>query len=145
MSDLTPSTILLNSVNTPFYKEAKAAEVITPGQFITRDSNLEYTVQGVAADIAPRLVAVENNLLGKGIDYDYPVGENVRAVYMQPGYEVYTTVAAGAAVVTAGQYVEFNATGGVQAFLSGIQIGTALETVDNSGGGTPARIKIELI
>jgi hypothetical protein len=61
-----------------------------------------------------------------------------------PGAEVYTLVAAAATAILKGGKLESNGLGHVRAWGSGWVVGYAMEAVDNSAGGTAARIKMRV-
>jgi hypothetical protein len=105
--------------NEALYKEANAAEAITPGHLIALNSSgnaIKHATAGPAAAAGANAqglvrVAVEQDFFGKGIDDAYAANDQV--IYQ-------TTITANA-------------------------IGRACEAVDNSGGGSAARIRIEVL
>jgi len=139
------NTIVLNSVGTLHLKEAPANGAISPGDFLSRATDGDFQRQATASINGPKLIAVENDLVAGTITDDYATGDNVRATYLKSGDEVYAFVAASAAAIVIGDVLEFDGVGGVKKGASGVTVATALEAVDNSGGGAKARIRIELI
>lgn len=140
-----PKTIILRSVNTPFQKEGAAASAITPGDILERTSTGTLQRRSTADVTGPKLVANINDLLGKEITDDYATSANVSAVYLSPGDEVYAFVAAAASAIIIGDDLSFDAAGGFAKAASGLVVATALEAVDNSGGGSKARLRVEMI
>jgi hypothetical protein len=172
MASTTPNTILLNSVGHTHLKEAPAAGTITPGDFLERATDGDFQRQATAKVCGPKLIAIENDLVSGLISTDYAAADNVRAAYLKSGDEVYAFVPASAAAIVIGDHLVFDGTGcvikgdksaaaalstgntytdaavnsGIDAAIEGARIvATALEAVDNSGGGSKARIKIEIL
>jgi hypothetical protein len=126
-------------------KEAKAATAITPGDF------LSYGPSGVsraAAAGVEKLVAVENEVVGWDLNHDYAINENVLYEAVHSGQEVNALVAAGAAAIAAGDAVKISANGKVAKAtlptdIAGV-VGYSMVALDNSGGGSPARLRVEI-
>ncbi len=134
-------------------KEAAAGGVITPGHLIEKSSTGTVVVHNSGADNAMKLFAVENDLVGKGIDDDYASGDNVLYEACHSGMEVFALVIDGTAAILQAAFLESDGAGGVQTAVADAAtdtdqriaiIGQALEAVDNSGGGAPVRIKMEV-
>ncbi len=134
-------------------KEDAAGGVITPGHLIEKTSTGTVVVHANAGLNAMNLYAVENDLLGKGIDDDYASGDNVLYEAMPPGSEVYALVIDGTAAILQAAFLESDGAGGVQTAIADAAtdtaqrnaiIGQALEAIDNSGGGAPVRIRLEV-
>jgi len=127
-------------------KEAKAATVITPGQFITIGAT---GLSRAAAGAVEKTVAVENEVIGKDLNTDYAIGDNVLYEAVHSGQEVNALLAQGAgntAVVgsplkvgTLGNLV----VGALPADVAAL-IGYAMEAKDNSGGSAPVRLRVEI-
>lgn len=143
------ATILLkgNGVKVEF----DAGTAITPGYLIQLSSDGDVDPHATAAANAVPMWAQENELVGNGIDDDYAVGESVKCIITQPGSEIYAKVAASAPAIVIGQYLESAGDGTVRLAVTDAAtddtqrasiVGMALEAVDNSGGGTEARIRI---
>ena len=144
MANLIDNTILLKTRPVVLNKEKAAAATITPGDFVELTSSDTYQRQSTLGADDAKLIAIEYDLQAGSIDDDYSATDNVLTASLLPGDEVNTFVAASAAAIVIGDKVEFDATGGVKILAAGTVIGTALEAVDNSGGGSKARIKIEI-
>lgn len=172
MASTTSNTIILNSVGAVHLKESYANGTITPGDFLERATDGDFQRHSTAEIAGPKLIALENDLEGDGIDDNYASGDNVRAAYLKPGDEVYAFVPASAAAIVIGDNLVFDGTGclikgdrvaatalstsdtytdaavnaAVDSAIEGARIvATALEAVDNSGGGSKARIRIEML
>jgi hypothetical protein len=139
----TPKTIVLAG---PFVqKEVVATGTITPGHLIGVSA-----VHAVADGNAAKRFALEERIVGNGIDDDYSSGDTVLYGVFQRGAEVYAfldngeNVAAGAALSSAGNgnlQAVTAAAATSQAQRDGI-VAYALEAVNASGG--TARIKVEI-
>lgn len=136
-----PKTVLLRG--SPAGREGVAGAAITPGMFIALQSDGKY--DPAAAGAPSSLVAREYELTGKGIDDAYADTDNLLYWACKPGDQVYALLVVGGNVA-AGALLEVSATAGVLGALnSGVAVARALEAVDNSGGATPARIRVEVI
>lgn len=157
MASSTPKTILLE-VNGGSYDERPvhddalvlAANTITPGDLITWDT-AELKPNATAADAdAQVMVAVENPYLdprtatSPAIDTDYAAAAACRYIYPQSGDLLYMWIKAGHAAVVRGAPLESASGGDLQAYSNGRIIGFADEAVDNSGGGSHARIRVRI-
>jgi len=136
-------------------KEGSAAAAITPGDLIERTSTAgEIQRHSTAGGNAAPSFAVENELVGNGIDVDYAANDNVLFEHCERGGEVQASVAAGAAAIVAGDYLESAGDGTLQKVATSAStsqadragvIARALEAVDNSGGGSKVRINVEIL
>lgn len=141
-SNTDPKTILL--FGNPARKERRAAGAITPGMLIQTIAAGTVQAHSAAAGYAQVVFAAEADYVGTGIDTAYAAGERVQCLYSQPGDEVYGLLAAGSNVAN-NAILESNGAGALQA-LSGVnRVCRALEAVDNSGGGAPVRIRVEVL
>lgn len=148
----TPKTILLKGDG--IYKEGVAAAGITPGHLVERASAGTIQVHSTAAGNAVPMFAKENDVIGNEITEAYVATDQVQMVIPQRGSEIYALVAAGAAAIVIGNYLEsagdgtlrLTATNAATAntLRAGI-VARALEAVDNSGGGSAVRIKVEIL
>ena len=102
-------------------------------------------VHATAAGAAAPLFAVENDILGKTINDAYAANDYVQAEYLPPGSEVLALVAAAASAIVIGNLLESAGNGTLRIRGSGTAVAQALEAVDNSGGGSAARIKVVLL
>ena len=135
----------------PLRIEGNAAGTITPGHTVIQQANGEYLVgppAGAAPIQKPLIVAFENELSNFNgasssnhtIDTNYVVGDRVYMGILDPGAEWYALLPAAAAAIVVGDMLEYGGGGTLRKATTGAVITTALEAVDNSGGGTPARI-----
>ncbi len=147
-----PNTIILRGKG--IRKEDAAGGVITPGHLIEKTSTGTVVVHSSAGLNAMKQFAVENDLVGKAITDDYASGDNVLYEVCPPGTEVNALVINGTAAILQAAFLESDGAGGVQTAIADAAtdtaqrsaiIGQALEAVDNSGGGAPVRIKIEVM
>jgi hypothetical protein len=140
MAKTAPRAILLRGRH--IHEERPAGGAIMPGHFLSMNSSGLFVVNATAgADVVP-IIAVEDDHNGKGIDDAYASGDLVQAEHCAPGMEVNALVAAGAAAIAKGAYVEMAADGTVRVYAAGKRIGRANVAVDNSGGATPVRLPI---
>lgn len=147
MADLTintnPRTIRLKGQG--IRMERPAAGVITPGHLVKLGSANSLTVQNTALLKCATIFALENELIGLGIDDNYVSGDNVQAEHMYPGQWVNALVATSAAALVIGDYVEPAADGTVRKLTTGVPLGLVLVAVDNSAQTSVARCQIALV
>lgn len=140
---MAKNTIILKG--DPLRKEAIAGGAILPGDLITFDATGDVIVNATAADAdAQRMVAVENDLRGDDIATAYAEDDQVQYVVPRQGDELYMWIEANNAAVLKGAALESASGGDLQTYTSGRIVGFAAEAVDNSGGGTHARIQVEI-
>lgn len=149
LTNTTPNTIVLKGCGTR--KEAIASGAITPGHLVEFGGAQDLRVHATAGGNARKAFAVENDLMGTGIDTAYALLDQVQYNVFKAGDEVYALVAAGAAAITKGNALESAGDGTLQvegtATATGdtdIVVAYALESVDNSVGGSAVRIKVEV-
>ena len=130
-------------------KEGEASEGITPGHLVEFGGSNDLQLQSTAAGVARRAFALENDLVGKGVDDAYVAGDTVRYGVFEQGAEVYAwldggeNVAKGAQLVPAGDGSLAEVGSGEEASICAF----AMEAVDNSGtsaGGAHKRIIVEV-
>lgn len=149
-----PHTILLLTRGSAYLeREGKlnsASTPITPGMLIHvatggGDKPLVEPHDTAAAVPSPIMVATElPQRFGSGIDDPYNVVNEVVEYYIPlPGEHLYMFLEA-AGNVAAGALLESNGAGALQADTGGA-IFKALEAVNNSAGGSPARIRVEVL
>lgn len=129
-------------------KEAEAATAITPGHFLQLNAAGTVSFSSVAEATANKQVriAVENEVVGKGTDDNYAIGDWVLFEVLQRGAEFYAVVAAGTAAIASGAPLNVSTDGSVVSGAQGVaNVATALEAVDNSGGGTATWILCEAL
>lgn len=127
--------------------EAVAGAAITPGHLVEREADATDTVEvhGTAGAGGNPSFACEYDLTGRGIDDAYASGDQVVFKTFAPGSGVYALVAAGAAAILKAGPLSSAGDGTLRAAASGhIVIAHAREAVDNSGGGSAVRIKVEI-
>lgn len=162
MAKANPATIILNE--SP-YKEGIAGEAITPGQLVEYNATLGgnsrpgflrhngtgFTNFGVMVAVEKEALVYDATTTG---DYGeitdaYASGDLVRVRCLRNGDEFYGLVAAAAAAITVGAALQSDGDGNVAiAGTPPAEIGSsliALQAVDNSGGGSPARIRVAVV
>lgn len=131
----------------PVYKEGTAAEAVIPGHLVKLNASagvIKNTEVAAAGEACPAsvTVAVENDIFGKGIDDAYAVGDCLLYQHLRAGCEFMGLVPAAAAAIVFDDYVTTNASGGIIKGTAINAIGKARTAVDNSGGASPARIRV---
>ena len=127
-------------------KEGEASAAITPGDLVEFGGANDIDVHGVAAGIARKAFALENDLVGDGIDDNYASGDTVQYGIFQPGAEVYAWLAygenasIGSALVSAGDGTLAVVGSGENAVV----VAFAVEAKDNTTGGADVRIQVEV-
>ncbi len=130
-----------------------AASAIVPGMLIEELAAGTVQEHTTAAANAQRLFALANLANGETIDDAYGVGETVRYGAAHTGQKVFTLVAAAAAAIVIGNALESAGDGTVRIAAADAAtdtaqrdaiVGYAVEAVDNSGGGTTARIAMRV-
>lgn len=150
-----PHIIFLRGVGQKFTKEALAAtgSSILPGHLVERSSETEVQEHSTAAGNAAPLFADIAGEIGDDIDTAYAVGDQVKMIFAKPGDEIYALVAAGASAISVGDALESagdgtlrvqSANAATDATERDSVVAYAIEAVDNSGGGSVARIKVEV-
>lgn len=123
------------------WKEAPAAAVIRPGSIVALNSAGALILNATTGLGAVR-VAAENDIFGKSIDDNWAVGETVLYGHLESGMEFNGLVPAAAAAIVIGDYITFDAAGGVIKGVQATAIGQAKEAVDNSAGGSAVRLLV---
>jgi len=132
----------------PIRKEGIAGGAITPGMTVVLGAAGTF-IAGPAAGAAPidrtLNVAFEQELKdGTTVDTAYAANDRLYYGSVRPGSEWYALVAAAAVAIVKGDMLEFNG-GYLRKATTGTVKAVALESVDNSGGGVPARIIVEAL
>jgi hypothetical protein len=136
------------------YKEADAAEAITPGHLVALDGSnkaIKHNIADVAAAagvqfVGPVSVAVENDQMGGGLDDAYAINDRVLYAQLKPGNEFYGLVAAAAPAIALHDYLASAGNGTLRkTVVKAEAVGRALQAVDNSGGGAAVRIRTEVL
>lgn len=138
-----PKTVELYGMGHQHEAEAQAA--INPGYLVERVSGgvQAHSTAGGPANVQ---FAKEYGMTGRSIDDQYESGDLVEFCTYYPGSGIYGLVAAGASAIS--QYDLLASAGDgtlATAGLDEVAVAQALEAVDNSGGATEARIKVEVI
>lgn len=141
-------------------KEANAGGAITPGHLLNRNTAGSFVVHAAAGGNASPIFAMEKDYVGKEISVAYASGERVQALYAAPGDEVYALVPASAAAIVVGDFLESNGDGTLKKYVARTVaeggaasyevfdrriVARAIEAVDNSAGGSAARIRVEVV
>jgi type II secretory pathway component HofQ len=145
MVNTVDNTILLKTALQVIQSENTAAGTITPGEFVEITSSDECQRQSTAGADAAKQIALEYSLYGRGIDDDYAIGDNVLLANVRSGDIVNALVAAGASAIVVGDSLEFDGNGGLALVTTGKPVAVANVAVDNSGGGSKARIQARII
>jgi hypothetical protein len=152
-------TIILKGERQHIRKEGIAGGAITPGHTVVLGSAGTYTA-GPAAGAAPikrtLLVAIEreleehvqaggNPVVGAPVDVAYAANDRLLMASLPTGCEWYALVPASAAAIVKGDMLEYAGGGALRKATTGAVVAVALEAVDNSAGGAPARIIVEAV
>ncbi|KKK83117.1 hypothetical protein LCGC14_2796600 [marine sediment metagenome] len=146
-------TIRLKGTGLRKERVVKAASTITPGMLIDTEAAGVIEHAGAGLNAAP-LFAVENEVVGKGIDDDYIAAENCIYEAMQLGTEVHALLAANAAAIVEGDFLQSAGDGTLRILTASAAtaesarrstVARALEAVDNSANGSIVRIIVEVV
>jgi len=150
-------TILVKSATAMFVKDRVSAAICTPGDLLELDSSGYYQPHSGDGLVAAPIFALEEDLVGEGIDTDYASGDTVRGLYAQPGDEIFAWLKTGENVAIGAELVSGGA-GNLSAYAvqavdeggsatynisNNTVVGKALEAVNNSSG-SDERILIEV-
>lgn len=135
-------------------KEGIALAALQPGYLVEVDLNGKIIAHASAGENASPAFVVENELVGNDITVAIPAGDQVVYETLGRGAEVLAVLAASAAAIIIGDYLESAGDGTMrivtaaaattQAERSGVIL-RAIEAVDNSGGGTEVFIETEVL
>lgn len=140
-----PTRTTIMSGNSGYRFEAVANAAINPGHFCRRRSDGKVEKQGTADVLIAPLIAIENEIFGKGVLDAYAAGDNVLLVHVEGGGVVNAKVAAAAPAIVIGDPISVAADGTVKKAASeGVAIATTEEAVDNSGGASETFIRIRI-
>ena len=132
---------------------AAAASAVVPGMLVEETTAGELQEHSVAAGNAQKLFALANLTNAGTIDTVYPVGATARYGAAHSGQEANALLAAAATAVTRGAPLESAGDGTLRVQTADAAtdqtqrdsvVAYALEAVDNSGGGTTARIRVRV-
>lgn len=108
-------------------REAPANAGITPGHLLTLMSTNKIAFHATAGGKAAPMFAVENYLVGKDLNTAYVADDTVQYEVYSPGTEINALLAAHAAAIAIGDYLESAGDGTLRKCLS-------LTTTDSSAG-----------
>lgn len=112
-------------------KEVEATAAMTPGMGVN-------VAGGLANNIPRASFVLENDLIGKGIDDAYAIGDLVQYGVFEAGAEV--NALAGAAVPTPGTMLQFDATGRLVTATTGHVVAMSLTAA--AGAGSRFRVEV---
>ena len=151
-----PTTISLKGE--PMFKEAPAKAALKPGHLIEltfTGSQVEVQKDSGKGTGAQKTVwaafALENDLIGKGVTDEYPIGENVRYGVFHSGQEILARVAASAPNIGIGEFLESAADGTLRAAIADTTTDTtqrgairfqSLEKLDSPGSETFLKVEV---
>jgi len=91
-------------------KEMVAASAVTPGHLLETTGSDIVQVHSASGGDAARMFALENDLVGDGIDDDYDADDTVQLGVFESGAEV-NAILAAAQVVAVGDFLSSNGDG----------------------------------
>jgi len=128
MAKTRPDTIQIRGESWVTH-EADAAVILTPGEFVTFDSNGDFALPSAGDTF--KMIVIENDLEGEEITDDYAANDRVRAVVPQPGSIVQAILADGQNVPI-GRELEIDANGELITIGSNTEVAVAFEAIDAS-------------
>lgn len=147
-----PNVVILKG--DPLTKEGKASEAITPGHLLEPGGVNDVQKHSAAGENAAPMFADIADPIGGDKDQAYAAGNQVKWRVCRPGDEVNALVAAGAAAIADGVYLESAGDGTLRVLTAAAAttqaqrlsvVARALEAVDNSAGTAEARIVVEVV
>ena len=118
---------------------------VTPGMLLVRTATGVRPHNETGGNASP-IFAQENGAVGRDIDDTYAVGDQCIFKTYNPGAGIYALAHAGGAAIVAGALLASAGDGTLEvAGDDTVAVATALEAVDNSGGATAVRIRVEVI
>lgn len=138
-----PKTISLKGE--AILKEREANAAITPGHLVELMSTGKIRVHATIGGQAQKAFALENDLIGKGIDDAYAADDNVRYGVFTAGAEVYALLLSGETSAI-GDFLESAGNGTLQVSstpVEGSNVAIALEAI--TGGAGAKRVKVEVL
>lgn len=127
-------------------KEREANAAIIPGNLIEVMSTGFVRKHSTLGGQGQKAFALENDLIGKGIDDAYAAGDQVQYGVFSPGTEIYAWLQINESSVI-GDFLESDGLGNLAVASSPIEgsnIAIALEAV-TGGGGVTKRVKVEVL
>lgn len=142
----------------PERQEDKAIAAFSPGHLLEFNST-GVRKHSVAKGKARKAIATENELLGKTIEDAYAINDNAYLAVFKSGEQAQVRLAAAAAAIVKGDFLESAGDGTLRkltaasqgggapyAYTSeGVPLAVALEAIDNSAGGTEVFINVEFL
>lgn len=139
MAKLKPTTIDLGGPSVQ--REGIAGGAITPGMLV-RDIGGTISVHNAAGGVGPAAFAVENDMIGKGIEDAYALGDQVIYRVFGEGAGVLARLASGQNVA-AGVYLQSNGAGFLTAIATADNaVAQAQEAVNATSGAALIRVRI---
>lgn len=153
MASNTNKTIFLKGQDLGKRREALANAALKPGYLLEYMSTGKVRKHATAAGNAYPLFAAENELFGDGIDTAYAADDNVLMWHATSGDEINALVAAAAGAIVIGDRLESAGDGTLRKHAAAAPaaanvngaVAIAMEAVDNSGGGSEARIRVMIL
>ena len=124
-----------------------ASEAITPGHLVERfndSGTIKLRKHSTAGGLAQHLVALDQNMLNRGYDTDYAIGDLVEALVCPAGESVWMLIPSGQNIA-GGDRLESVGDGTLRILASGVALFEALENMDNTAGPSTARIRVEAL
>lgn len=128
-------------------KELLADEVLSPGHLLEVSAAGKWQKHSTANTRKHTAFAEAKLYEGKEITDAYADGDSVIGLIFPPGAEVVARVAAGATAIVVGDPLTPAADGTLKKATVGTHelVATALEAIDNSGGGTEVFIRVIIL
>lgn len=121
-----------------------AAEAITPGMLVSRNTSNLLIKHATAGGYAPRDFAMERDEMGKDIDAPYAVGDTVKVGHFTTGHRVNAIIASGVNAAV-NSLLESAGDGTLRVRTSGVAVAMSLQAVNNTAGPTNARLEVQVI
>jgi hypothetical protein len=125
--------------------DVAASQSIVPGMLVERfvSTGAKYRRHATAGGPTVPAVALDQNMLNKGVDDAYPIGDLVEVGIFSPGATAWMLVASGQNIAN-GQKLESAGDGTLRLHASGTPLFAAVEDKNNTTGGSP-RIRVEAL
>jgi hypothetical protein len=146
ITKLNPRTVHLGGRITNV-NDLVTSEAVTPGHLAERfnsSGTMKVRKHATAGGFTTKFVALNQPEMNKGIDDAYAAADLFSGAVLEPGATAYMLIASGQNV-TQGTFLESAGDGTLRNFGAGTRLFMANETVDNSAGLTPARIRVEAV
>jgi len=111
--------------------EAAANAAITPGHAVEYISTGKVQKTATAGGKWAGMVALEDELQGKGINDDYAANDRVK-IWVAGRGDIVNMLATDEEAIVIGDFIEIGVAGKVRKFASGVAIGIAVKAVDLS-------------